>query len=183
MKLKTAYNLIKEDSNLLYRGSIKDRSYKNPNKGAIYFSPNKEYALEYGDSVITTKMPYKIFDPRKSSDRQVLYKWIMNKIKNFKEADSYWDNPSSLNRYLNDAQQMTQNNIDSAEKILSGLINLGIYMAGGFSNYTTGEIEKTFMEENNINCMYMIESGNTKDKPNSEWSVAFREMPKITREV
>lgn len=181
MKLVDIFNAIilerlhENAGDLLYRGQQSGRSYTNHRSGAIFFSPNKEYAMDYGDKLLVTRSPSDIFDARKSSDRSTLRRWIQDKLDDIIDTDEYDELSSEVKGYYRDCRRFLTN--DDFNSVMRALINLGIAMSDGFGNYVVGYIEKQFMDENNIDAMYCSESGLTNGKPGSELSVAFRAMP------
>lgn len=173
MLSEIAYKLI--EGRMLYRGTSAGK-FTPRSSGAIFFSPNKEYAMDYGDVVISTEQPTDIFDPRVPSNLEILANWIEDRIETLMDSDEYFDMPGSTKTFVRDASRLIKDR-SNVQSVLSAMINLGIAEAGGFGNYKVGQIEKIFMDDHGISAMYMIESGNTTDRPDSEWSVAFSKMP------
>ena len=168
--------VFNDKKQLLYRGfSAKYGFLSKNNNSAIYFSPSLEYAKEYGDgNVITTLKPNNIFDVRNKNDFNVLKTWLDKKINEIIEEKEDEDGflPKNIKPFIKDAKTYLKS--DNPKDLMTAFSNISFSYFNGKN--TVGVLEKLFMEENNIDYMYMFESGFLRTL-NDELSIVFRNFP------
>jgi heterodisulfide reductase subunit B len=162
---------------LLYRGFFKKYGVlPRNNLSAIFFSPSLSYAKDYGDSTVYTTKPQKIFDIRTPKDFETMKFWLNKTILELEREKTDEDGflPSRIRVYIKDAKRHLASN--NPKDIIISMANLGIALFDG--EVIVGAIEKKFMEDMDIDAMYVFEAGFLRTDQD-EVSVAFRKMPPI----